>query len=139
MMTDQQLIIKFHEKGFKVTPQRLAICKYVLSSREHPTVEQVYESVKIKYPTLSLATVYQTLHLLTQIGLLQELGPSDGSSRYDPNNSPHLNIICKKCGKIQDYESETVMKFISQITPELKHPIIGQNLEIYTYCGKCKK
>ncbi len=139
LMNDQQLIAHLHEKGFKVTPQRLAICKSVLSSREHPTVEQVYETVKIKYPTLSLATVYQTLHLLTQIGLLQELGSSDVSSRYDPNSSPHLNIICKKCGKIQDYKSETIINFISQITLELKHPIIGQNLEIYTYCCKCEK
>lgn len=139
LMNDQQLIAHLHEKGFKVTPQRLAICKSVLSSREHPTVEQVYETVKIKYPTLSLATVYQTLHLLTQIGLLQELGSSDVSSRYDPNSSPHLNIICKKCGKIQDYKSETIINFISQITRELKYPIIGQNLEIYTYCCKCEK
>lgn len=138
-MNDQQLITHLHEKGFKVTPQRLAICKSVLSSREHPTVEQVYETVKVKYSTLSLATVYQTLHLLTQIGLLQELGSSDGSSRYDPNNSPHLNIICKNCGKIQDYESETITNFISRIALELKHPIIGQNLEIYTCCNKCKK
>ena len=138
-MKNQQLIAKLREKGFKVTPQRLAICEFVLSSKEHPTVEQVYEVVQKKYPTISLATVYQTLHLLTEIGMLQELGFSDGISRYDPNNSPHINIICKNCGKIQDYESESVRKFLSQITVELKRTLVGQHLELYTYCDQCKK
>jgi Fur family peroxide stress response transcriptional regulator len=97
----EQLIAKFHEKGFKVTPQRLAICEFVLSSKEHPTTDQVYQEVKKKYPTLSLATVYQTLHLLTEIGLLQELKLSDQVSRYDPDTSLHINIICKNCGRIR--------------------------------------
>ena len=59
-MNTAELIVKLHEKGFKkVTPQRLAICEFILSSKEHPTVEQVYQAVQKKYPTLSIATVYQ--------------------------------------------------------------------------------
>jgi Fur family peroxide stress response transcriptional regulator len=139
-MNTQQLIIKLHEKGFKkVTPQRLAICELVLSSKEHPTVERVYQAVQKKYPTISLATVYQTLHLLTETGLLQELGFHDGVTRYDPDTSPHINIVCQNCGAIQDYESESVSKFLSEITVELKRPLIGQHLEIYTLCNQCKK
>jgi Fur family peroxide stress response transcriptional regulator len=136
-MKNQQLIHKLRERGFRVTPQRLAICEFVLSSKEHPTVDQVYRVVRKESPTLSLATVYQTLHLLTEMGMLQELGFSDGVSRYDPNNSPHINIVCKNCGKIQDYESESVRSFLSQIAGELKRTLVGQHLEIYTYCDKC--
>ena len=139
-MSTSELIVRLHEKGFKkVTPQRLAICGFVLSSREHPTVEQVYHAVRKKYPTLTLATVYQTLHLLTKIGLLQELGFHDGIVRYDSDTSPHINIVCQNCGIIQDYESDSVRKFLSQITGELKRPLIGQHLEIYSYCDRCKK
>lgn len=138
-MEEKQLITMLREKGFKVTPQRLTICKSVLSSKKHPTVEQVYEAIQKQYPTISLATVYQTLHLLTEIGLLQELGINGGNFRYDPDISPHLNIVCKTCGEIQDYKSESVKKFLSQITGELKHKIIGQNLEIYISCDRCKK
>ena len=138
-MEEEQLIGKLREKGFKVTPQRLAICKFVLSSKKHPTVEEVFAAMQKKHPTMSLATVYQTLHLLTKIGLLQEMGPSIGSSRYDPNNSPHINIVCKNCGKIEDYESGSITEFWSQITGELKCKIVGQNLMISTYCDKCKK
>jgi len=139
-MATRQLITKLHEKGLKkITPQRLAICEYVLSNKEHPTVEQVYHAVQKKYPTLSLATVYKTLHLLTEIELLQELGFHDGIIRYDSDTSPHVNIVCQNCGMIQDYKSESVQKFLSQITRELNRPLIRQHLEIYTFCDRCKQ
>jgi len=138
-MKNQALITKLREKGFRVTPQRLAICEFVLASKEHPTVDHVYQEIGKKYPTVSLATVYQTLHLLTEIGMLQELGFGDGISRYEPNNSPHINIVCKNCGTIQDYESESVKRFLSQIGGELDRRLVGQHLEIYTYCDRCKK
>ncbi len=138
-MNTQQLIAKLHEKDFRVTPQRLAICELILSSKEHPTVEHIHHAMQKKYPTLSLATVYQTLHLLTEIGMLQELGFRDGITRYDPDTSPHINIVCKNCAKIQNYESLTIRDFMSQITAELNHSHIEQHLEIHTYCNQCKK
>jgi Fur family peroxide stress response transcriptional regulator len=139
-MNTSELIVKLHEKGFKkVTPQRLAICEFVLSSKEHPTVEQVYQAVQKKYPTLSIATVYQTLHLLTEIGMLKELGFRDGVTRYDPDTLPHINIVCQSCGTIQDFTSDAVRTFLLQITQELNRPLMGQHLEIYTVCDQCKK
>ena len=138
-MNTQQLIVKLREKGFKVTPQRLAICEFVLSSKVHPTVDQVYQEVQKKHLTLSLATVYQTLHLLTRIGMLQDLAVGAGISRYDPDMSPHINIICTHCGKIQDYKSESVRRFLSQITVELKLALAWQHLELYSYCDQCVK
>lgn len=136
-MKAQQFITKLREKGCKVTPQRIAICEYTLSSKDHPTANQVYREVKKKHPTMSPATVYQTLHLLTEIGLLQELGFSDRISRYDPNTSPHINIICENCGKIQDYEAESTRKLWSQIIGDLGFKSNGQRLEIYRYCDQC--
>lgn len=137
-MENQRVMARLREKGFRITPQRLAICEFVLSSREHPTVEQVYHVVRKKHPALSLATVYQTLHLLTEMGLLQELGFS-GVSRYDPTDAPHVNIVCKGCGKITDHESEGVKSFLSQVASELGRKPIGQRLELYVYCNKCRK
>jgi len=139
-MSTSELIVKLHEKGFKkVTPQRLAICEFILSSKKHPTVEQIYETVQKKYPTLSIATVYQTLHLLTEIGMLQELGFRSGISRYDPNTSPHINIVCQNCGNIQDYTSESFKTLWFQIIEDLGFKPLGQRLDIYRYCDQCQK
>ena len=138
-MNIEQIIAKFHEEGFKVTPQRLAICEYVLSSKDHPTTDMAYAEVKRKYPTLSLATVYQTLHLLADIGLLQELEMDDRVSRYDPNTSPHINIICKNCGMVEDYDAKDMAKLWSEIVKGLGFEPIGQRIDVYRYCEKCLK
>ena len=138
-MSTQQLISRLRDKGFKATPQRLAICELILSSKDHPTADQIFHEVKKKHPTMSVATVYQTLHLLTDIGLLQELGFSARISRYDPNISPHINIICKKCGRITDYEAQSVSEMWSQITREMGFKPTGQRLDIYRYCEQCQK
>jgi len=137
-MNDQQLITMLRERGFKVTPQRLMICRAVLSSKEHPSVEKIYDTIQKAYPTISVATIYQTLHLLTKIGLLEEVALCNGSLRYDPNISPHLNIVCKNCGKIIDYESEKVNMFLAQLAQELKLTLVGQHLDLYIYCNQCK-
>ena len=138
-MKTEQLIAKLRKSGFKVTPQRLVICEVILSSKEHPTADQVYEKVKETHPAISLATVYQTLHLLSQIGLVQEMGFSDCVSRFDPDTSPHINIICRKCGKVEDYRAESVEKLWAQIIKELGFKPIGQRIDIYTYCDKCAR
>lgn len=137
-MNTKQLMAMLHEKGYKVTPQRLAICELALSRRDHPTADQVHALLLKKYPTVSLATVYQTLHLLTDIGLLQELGFSDRSSRYDPNTTPHINIVCPECGEICDYEAEQVKELWSKLIQELEFKPIGQRLDLYRICDKCK-
>ncbi len=135
----QQLIAKLREKGYKVTPQRLAVFEFILSREDHPTADQIHKEVKKKYPTMSLATVYQALHLLTDMGLLQELGFTDRSSRYDPNIMPHVNIICLRCGEIYDYEVESVRKMWSQLVAELGFKPVRQRFDIYRYCDKCRK
>jgi Fur family peroxide stress response transcriptional regulator len=138
-MNIQQIITMLRERGYKVTPQRLAVCELVLSSKDHPTAEQIYQKVKEKHPTISLATVYQTLRLLTNLGQVQELGFSDGISRYDPNTSPHINVVCQKCGEIYDYEAKSIREMWSRIVNELEIKPIGQRLEIFRYCDKCQK
>src|SRR3989337_144657 len=107
-MDTQSLIARLRYEGYKITPQRLAICRLILSSKDHPTADQIYQKVSKEFPAISLATVYHTIHLLKELGLLQELGFVDRSSRYDPNTAPHINVVCPKCGEIQDYEAESV-------------------------------
>jgi len=134
----QQLIDKLRKRGYKVTPQRLAVCQLLLSSKDHPTAVQIYRKIKKEHPTISLATVYQTLHLLTDLGLVQELGFRDGISRYEPNTSPHINIICQKCGEIYDHETKNVREMWTRIVDGLGFKPTGQRLDIYRYCDKCQ-
>lgn len=138
-MKIEQVMARLRDRGYKVTPQRLAVCELVLSSKDHPTVDQIYQEVRKKHPTMSLATVYQTLHLLTEIGLLQELEFSDCISRYDPNTSPHINIVCKRCGRIRDHNSKGVKELWRKVVEGLGFEPVGQRIDVYENCDKCQK
>ncbi|MFX0044230.1 MAG: Fur family transcriptional regulator [Candidatus Hermodarchaeota archaeon] len=138
-LTDDQLISILRDGGYKVTPQRLAICDYVLSSKEHPTVEQIHSKILKKHPTISLNTIYQTMDMLNDLGLVQEMRFGSGSSRFDPNTSLHANIICQNCGKIRDFESESIRELWARVVTEMDVEPLGQRLDIYVLCDECRR
>jgi len=137
-MNKEQLVSMLRKTGHKVTPQRLAICKEVLSSQEHPTAEMIFERVAKQYPGLSMTTVYHTLDMLKKLELVHELGFNSKPSRFDPNTSTHINIICQKCGKISDYQSEAIQDYWNRIVLEMKLEPVGQRLDIYVVCEDCR-
>ena len=134
----QDLIKIFRENGLKLTTQRLVICDLIFSRKDHPTAEQIYQNVKKKYPMISLGTIYKTLHLLKELGLIQELGFNEGSIRYDPDMELHINMICSECGKIHDYKCDKVKEMWNVIISDLKVKPKGQRIDIYYECEDCK-
>ena len=136
-ITEGEIIQFLKMKNLKATPQRLTICRVVLSSENHPSAEQIYEIVKKEHRTISLATVYKNLAILDEIGLIRELHFNGNSSRYDPRMSIHINIICPKCHTITDYESENLEKNWVKILDDIEGEIEGQRIDIYKKCEKC--
>jgi len=90
------------QSGLRCTPQRVAILREVFS-RRHPTAYEVFESVRRHFPTIGLATVYNTLRTMTERGLVAEL-PFSSEMRFDANMAPHANLVCRNCGRIEDVE-----------------------------------
>ena len=141
-MTDlhtKELISLFKNKGYKATTQRLAICKFILSRKDHPTAEEIYHKLKKEYPSISLATIYKTLHVLRELGLIQELEFVEGSSRYDPNTDLHINMICINCQQIRDFKPENLDDIWEQVISQLKTKPKGQRIDIYYECSECRK
>lgn len=104
-LTQQQLEALVHTHGLKMTPQRRAIVEHLESARHHPTVEEIFTVVNRRFPMTSRATVYNTLHLLRQAGLIQEVF-ENGVSRFDPNLTRHHHFVCRRCGAVEDIEEE---------------------------------
>ncbi len=139
MAIENEEVIKLLQKAsLKATPQRISICKFVLSNKSHPSTEKIYNEVKKIHPTISQATVYKTLRSLTDKNILKELSFSNTHSRYDTNNNIHINLICNICGSIEDYESDTVNLFWENINKELDNEITDQRFDIYRICNSCK-
>jgi Fe2+ or Zn2+ uptake regulation protein len=91
--------------GLKLTPQRLAIVRELASDESHPTAQELYERLRRSLPTMSFATVYNTLDALTAAGLCAALALSPGSGRFDPNMEPHHHLVCDACGSVRDVPS----------------------------------
>src|SRR3972149_9282920 len=100
----EKLIAKYRKEGFKLTPQRLAILKFLEGNTSHPSAMDIYSEVKDAYPTLSFATVYNTLQALRNKGEILEITINPQKTHYDPNSKPHHHIICIKCN-FQDRKS----------------------------------
>lgn len=94
-------------KGWKLTPQRIAIVEYVSNALHHPTAEDICIHVNERFPMTSRATVYNTLHLLRDYGLLQEINEA-GGIRFDPNIREHHHFICTSCSSVRDIPQELV-------------------------------
>ncbi|MBN2575085.1 MAG: transcriptional repressor, partial [Deltaproteobacteria bacterium] len=93
------------QAGVKLTLQRLEIFREVAASIEHPSAEMVLKAVQPRMPTVSLDTVYRTLWLLADLGLVSTLGPKRGSVRFDANPAHHHHYVCVRCGLARDFES----------------------------------
>jgi len=103
MQTADQLTTRFREQGLRVTPQRQAIFRLLHGNAGHPTVESLYDAARSEVPTISLKTVYQTVHDLESMGQVSLLDLGTGSVRVDPNvEDAHHHLICSRCGKIRD-------------------------------------
>ena len=123
------------KEGLKITPQRVAVYEILLSSHNHPTVEEVYEEVKKIYPFVSLATVYRTVETLENMGLARKVCYWGSSARYDANMDEHHHLICLKCGAIKDFYFEDSL----QIPPSVEgFRTEGYSINIYGVCPSCR-
>ncbi|MFZ5569061.1 MAG: Fur family transcriptional regulator [Thermodesulfobacteriota bacterium] len=135
-----QMLTRLKEQNFRLTPQRMAVIEILAASEGHPTVAQIYDAVKAKFPTTSLATVYKTVLLLKEIGEVLELGFADGSNRYDGARPyPHPHIICTKCRKIMDPELSTLDHLNEEMAVKTGYRIQYHHLDFFGLCPACQR
>lgn len=125
--------------GYRMTPQRLAVLRVLANSREHPSVEDIYDEVKADFPMTSLATIYKTVTLLKEIGEVMELHVGGGRNRYDGRRpDPHPHLICLHCGEILDPDIATVDSLPEELVRETGYQIVGQRLDFFGVCPACQ-
>jgi Fur family peroxide stress response transcriptional regulator len=128
---------RYGKLGIKLTPQRLAILGYLEGNAGHPSAEDIYRSVREQYPTMSQATVYNTLEVLKKKGGVVELTIDPGRKRYDPNTEEHDHLICTGCGSVLDIHRE-----YSLTIPDAESKgfvVKGSHIEFYGLCLECRE
>lgn len=126
--------------GLRLTPQRLAICRLLAESEEHPTAQVIYEYLRPAFPSLSLATVYNTLDTLVNLGVVNVLGSAgDGTEHYDGDTEPHVNLACIACHRVIDLPSRYVDALHQEVTASSGYQIKGARVLYYGICPQCQE
>ena len=100
------------ERGLKITHQRIVVYQAVLNTNKHPTAEQVYDLIKEKNPSISLATVYKTLETFVEKSLINKVSTPQGTMRYDANTENHNHIYISNTNEILDYKDEELKEIL---------------------------
>lgn len=123
--------------GYRITPQRLEICRALAESREHPTPQAIYRRIRAKVPSVSQATVYNTLTVLRDLGEVVEVGLGQDRTYYEPHPTPHANLICLRCGKIEDVDDPQVGALSERLASREGFSIKAAHMDIYGVCRAC--
>jgi len=127
------------EAGLRLTPQRLLIYQTLLQSKQHPTAQDLFEMIKDQLPSLSQATIYNTLQALVSAGLIQEIGKAgDGAVHYDADLTPHVNLICTRCHRVDDFFDVPLNAVAQQVDGQSGYQIQGARVAYYGLCPECQ-
>jgi Fur family peroxide stress response transcriptional regulator len=125
------------EKHLAVTHQRLVIYRELMKMTDHPNPEQIFDRVRPELPSISLATVYKTLHAFVQAGIIREVSPHHGSVRIEPNATPHHHFICLQCHSIIDLAPSDLNVCALMNSVPGNFQIEHISTELRGLCGRC--
>ncbi len=127
------------QAGMRVTHQRLEIFREVAKTGDHPNAEQVFQGVRERLPTVSLDTVYRTLWMLVDHGLITTMSPGRRRTRFDANLDQHHHFVCTRCGYTKDFYSED-FDILTPPDSVLEFGEIQQTqVEVHGLCNGCRK
>jgi Fur family ferric uptake transcriptional regulator len=120
------------ERGLKMTEQRRVISRVLSESTDHPDVEEIFRRSAAIDPKISIATVYRTMRLLEDAGVIERLDLRDGRARYEENRDEHHHhLIDVKTGQVIEFKNDELERIKARIAAELGYDIIGDRLELY--------
>ena len=143
MKTAQERLAEFldvcRKVGLKATHQRTEIYRELAATQEHPDAETVYSRVRERVPTISLDTVYRTLRVLEEKGVISRVGFLGDRTRFDANTDQHHHFVCTQCGRIGDFASETLNNFVTPPEVTSLGTVDSVYVELRGRCRKCQQ
>lgn len=127
------------EAGVKLTHQRLEIFREIAASLEHPDAEAIFRAVRPRMPTVSLDTVYRTLWMLNDLGIITALGLRRARVRFDANLEHHHHYACLRCGLTRDFESDELNALGIPEVVKGYGSIVATHVEVRGICERCAR
>jgi len=125
------------DEGIKLTHQRMEIFREIAQAGDHPDAEQIFQRVRGRMPTVSLDTIYRTLWLLNDLGLVVTLGSSRERTRFDANLDSHHHFVCGKCGYTRDFYSNELDNIVLPDSVGSYGKVEATHVEVRGICREC--
>ncbi len=142
MSKSKQIFIEYlKQKNLKRSQQREFILDLFLATHRHVTTEELYQLAIKEFPQIGYSTVHRTLKLLSECGLASERHFGDRYTRFErkQKDQHHDHLICTKCGKIIEFESQKIEKLQNNVAKQENFKVTHHRLELYGICNKCQK
>lgn len=129
----------FRAAGLRLTSQRQLVLSVLKESSEHLEADTLYSQAKARAPDISLATVYRTLAVLKDLGLVEEHRLGEGHCHYEAVRSdPHYHFTCRGCGKVTEFDTRLVAQIEQELSEQEGVRVISAHLHLTGYCAQCK-
>jgi len=132
-------LLKKNESDYKLTPQRDAVFQVILNREDHPTASEIFEAARQRLPTISYATVYNSLRYLKEAGLVHEIKFGDSASRYDRETDRHDHAICNGCGKLVDFDLPQTAELMQAAARKSRFKPESVHLTLRGLCSNCRE
>ncbi len=130
---------RLQELGYRLTPQRSMVLSAIEGSPDHISTEEIYEQVKAKYPNVNISTVYRTLELLRELGMVTQTDLGEGRVRYHPaERGHHHHLICSRCGRIFELDESLLYPLKEALLREYGFMADLRHLAIFGRCRDCQ-
>ena len=140
-MAPEKRMARLRDAGVTPTMQRLAILEYLEGTKSHPTADEVYAALHETCPTIARATVYNTLDLLVESGLISKYTFGENRARYERafGRQRHDHLICLECGNITEFVNEELGRIEHEVSSE--HHFVSQSatFQIFGICKVCRQ
>ncbi len=134
-----ELMARLKARCYRMTPQRVAILRVLLSDENHPSIDDIYRRVKTDFPMMSLATVYKTVALLQEMGEVLEVIPAGDVAHYDGIRPyPHPHLICSRCGRITDIAVDDLAEWVQAAAMHTSGWKLTTKVDFWGVCPKCR-
>jgi Fur family transcriptional regulator, ferric uptake regulator len=139
MTHDETFLHALRQRGIRITPQREMIIDALAHGECHMTADEIYEQVSEHTHVMNITTVYRTLDLMVEAGLVSRANLSDGRMTYATSqHGPHLHLVCRLCGYTADADSELLATFVEQVKSQYHFWADWQHLSIQGTCQACQ-
>jgi len=127
------------EKGYRLTPQRMMVLAAIEASHDHISAEEIHAKARLQYPYINISTVYRTLELLKENGLVTETDLGGGRFLYHPaEKAHHHHLVCRKCGKVSDIDITVLDKIRDQLKARYGFDAELDHIAIFGTCKSCE-